>query len=128
VLSEQRRRPAEREHGLRELDLADARDLSAEADPPPLPAAGDPDGHVVYVRSLTKSAAPGLRVAGIGARGAAGARLRAARIVDDFFVSGPLQEAARRRRPMRSTRASAGWPGRSDLHQWVGPVAGAVTA
>ena len=46
------------------------------------------------MRSLTKSAAPGLRVAGIGARGAAGARLRAARIVDDFFVSGPLQEAA----------------------------------
>ena len=33
-------------------------------------------------------------MAGIGARGAAGARLRAARIVDDFFVSGPLQEAA----------------------------------
>jgi DNA-binding transcriptional MocR family regulator len=71
-----------------------ARDLSAEADPPPPLAADDPDGHVVYVRSLTKSAAPGLRVAGIGARGAAGARLRAARIVDDFFVSGPLQEAA----------------------------------
>jgi DNA-binding transcriptional MocR family regulator len=33
-------------------------------------------------------------VAAIGARGAAGARLRAARVVDDFFVSGPLQEAA----------------------------------
>ena len=71
-----------------------ARDLSAGDDPPPPLAADDPDGHVVYVRSLTKSAAPGLRVAGIGARGAAGARLRAARIVDDFFVSGPLQEAA----------------------------------
>ena len=71
-----------------------ARDLSADADPPPPLAADDADGHVVYVRSLTKSAAPGLRVAGIGARGAAGARLRAARIVDDFFVSGPLQEAA----------------------------------
>ena len=46
------------------------------------------------MRSLTKSPRPGLRVAGIGARGAAGARLRAARIVDDFFVSGPLQQAA----------------------------------
>jgi DNA-binding transcriptional MocR family regulator len=33
-------------------------------------------------------------VAAVGARGAAGARLRGARIVDDFFVSGPLQEAA----------------------------------
>jgi DNA-binding transcriptional MocR family regulator len=71
-----------------------ARDLSAGDDPPPPLAADDRDGHVVYVRSLTKSAAPGLRVAAIGARGAAGARLRAARIVDDFFVSGPLQEAA----------------------------------
>jgi DNA-binding transcriptional MocR family regulator len=71
-----------------------ARDLSAGDDPPPPLAADDRDGHVVYVRSLTKSAAPGMRVAGIGARGAAGARLRAARIVDDFFVSGPLQEAA----------------------------------
>ncbi len=71
-----------------------ARDLSAGEDPPPPLAADDRDGHVVYVRSLTKSASPGLRVAGIGARGAAGARLRAARIVDDFFVSGPLQEAA----------------------------------
>jgi DNA-binding transcriptional MocR family regulator len=71
-----------------------SRDLSAGDDPPPPLAADDRDGHVVYVRSLTKSAAPGLRVAAIGARGAAGARLRRARIVDDFFVSGPLQEAA----------------------------------
>jgi DNA-binding transcriptional MocR family regulator len=30
----------------------------------------------------------------VGARGAAGARLRTARVVDDFFVSGPLQHAA----------------------------------
>jgi DNA-binding transcriptional MocR family regulator len=30
----------------------------------------------------------------VGARGAAGARLRAVRLVDDLFVSGPLQEAA----------------------------------
>ena len=45
------------------------------------------------MRSLTKSAAPGLRVAAVSARGAAGARLRAARIIDDFFVAGPLQHA-----------------------------------
>jgi DNA-binding transcriptional MocR family regulator len=71
-----------------------ARDLAIDADPPPPLAAADRDGHVVYLRSLTKAAAPGLRVAAVGARGAAGARLRAVRIVDDLFVAGPLQEAA----------------------------------
>ncbi|WP_272472989.1 PLP-dependent aminotransferase family protein [Baekduia alba] len=70
-----------------------ARDLRIDGDAPPPLAAGDPDGHVVYLRSLTKSAAPGLRVAAVSARGAAGARLKAARIIDDFFVSGPLQHA-----------------------------------
>jgi DNA-binding transcriptional MocR family regulator len=71
-----------------------SRDLVIDGEPPPPLAADDREGHVVYLRSLTKSAAPGLRVAAIGARGAAGARLRGARIVDDFFVAGPLQEAA----------------------------------
>ncbi len=71
-----------------------ARDMPIDADPPPPLAADDPDGHVVLLRSLTKVAAPGLRVAAVSARGAAGARLRAMRHVDDFFVSGPLQHAA----------------------------------
>jgi DNA-binding transcriptional MocR family regulator len=71
-----------------------SRDLAIDGDPPPPLATDDREGHVVYLRSLTKSSAPGLRVAAIGARGAAGARLRGARIADDFFVSGPLQEAA----------------------------------
>jgi DNA-binding transcriptional MocR family regulator len=70
-----------------------ARDLRIDGEAPPPLAADDPDGHVVYLRSLTKSAAPGLRVAAVSARGAAGARLKAARIIDDFFVSGPLQHA-----------------------------------
>jgi DNA-binding transcriptional MocR family regulator len=70
-----------------------ARDLAIDGDPPPPLAAQDPDGHVVYLRSLTKSAAPGLRVAAVSARGVAGVRLKAARVIDDFFVSGPLQHA-----------------------------------
>ncbi|MBL7257658.1 PLP-dependent aminotransferase family protein [Paractinoplanes lichenicola] len=71
-----------------------ARDLAIDGTPPRPLAADDPDGHVVYLRSLTKSAAPGLRIAAVGARGQAGARLRAARILDDLFVAGPLQQAA----------------------------------
>jgi DNA-binding transcriptional MocR family regulator len=71
-----------------------ARDLALDEVPPPPLASKDPDGHVVYVRSLTKSVAPGLRIAALCARGAAGTRLKDARIVDDFFVSGSLQETA----------------------------------
>jgi len=71
-----------------------ARDFALDGQVSPPLAADDPDGRVVYVRSLTKSLAPGMRVAALCARGAAGERLRAARIVGDFFVSGPLQEAA----------------------------------
>ncbi|MFI7080631.1 PLP-dependent aminotransferase family protein [Micromonospora sp. NPDC049903] len=89
-----------------------ARDLTLDGVAPTPLAADDPHGHVVYLRSLTKSAAPGLRVAAIGARGPAGARLRAARLLDDFFVAGPLQQAtievvtapawARHRRALRT--------------------------
>ncbi len=60
--------------------------------PPPL-VARDP-GRVVYIRSLTKSAAAGLRIAAVCSQGPVAARLRAARAADDLFVSGPLQEAA----------------------------------
>ncbi len=71
-----------------------ARDLALDGAPPPPLASRDPDGHVVYVRSLTKPVAPGLRIAALCARGVAGTRLKDARIVDDFFVSGSLQETA----------------------------------
>jgi DNA-binding transcriptional MocR family regulator len=91
------RRPAVlaalREAGAFLIEDDYARDLTIDGDPPPPLAATDPDGHVIYLRSLTKSAAPGLRVAALGARGPAGARLRAARLLDDFFVAGPLQQA-----------------------------------
>jgi DNA-binding transcriptional MocR family regulator len=60
---------------------------------PPL-APIDTNGHVVYLRSLTKSAAPGLRIGAIVAKGAALARLLSARTIADFFIAGPIQEAA----------------------------------
>lgn len=49
---------------------------------------------VVYIRSLTKSSAPGLRVAGIVAKGPVLGRLRTLRATEDWFVSGLLQETA----------------------------------
>lgn len=80
------------------------RDLALGAPPPPPLLCDDADGHVVALRSLTKPAAPGLRVAALIARGPAFSRLRAARIVDDFYVSGVLQEAA------LELVASPAWP------------------
>ncbi len=52
------------------------------------------DGHVIYVRSLTKSIAPSLRVAALCASGPVFERLQAALLVNDFFVPRPLQETA----------------------------------
>lgn len=61
----------------------------------PLPlVADDRDGTVVHVTSLTKPAAPSLRIGALVARGPVMERMRAVRLVDDFFVSRPLQEAA----------------------------------
>lgn len=70
------------------------RDLSFERPPARPLIAADRHGHCVYLRSLTKSTAPGLRIGAIVARGAALARLTACRAAAEFFVSGPLQEAA----------------------------------
>ena len=81
-------------HGAFLIEDDWARDLVIDGMAPPPLATDDIHGHVIYLRSLTKTGAPGLRVAAIGARGAAGARLRTARVLDDFFVAGPLQLAA----------------------------------
>lgn len=69
--------------------------VHADAPTPPRPlAADDPDGVVVHIRSLTKTTSPSLRVGALTARGPAWDRLRAAQVVDGFFVPRPLQEAA----------------------------------
>ncbi|WP_368498535.1 PLP-dependent aminotransferase family protein [Herbiconiux sp. A18JL235] len=57
-------------------------------------ATSDPDGHVVYVRSLTKSVSPAVRIAAVVARGAARSRILTDRVVDGLYVSGVLQTAA----------------------------------
>ncbi|EOM76959.1 putative aminotransferase [Rhodococcus rhodnii LMG 5362] len=70
-----------------------ARDLAIDDAPPPL-AAADPDGHVVYVRSLTKSMSPSIRVAGIVARGPALRRISTSRWAGEMFVPGLAQHVA----------------------------------
>ena len=70
-----------------------ARELTLEHSAlPPMFAQGD--GRVVYIRSLSKCAAPSLRVAAVIAKGAVMNRLRTTRAVDDLFVSLELQEVA----------------------------------
>jgi len=71
-----------------------ARWLPHAGQPPPPLLAGDDDGRVVYLTSLTKAASPSLRIGAIIARGPVADRLRAVRAVDDLFVARALQEAA----------------------------------
>ena len=70
-----------------------ARHLGHGAPMPRTLIADDRDGTVIYVTSLTKSASPSLRIGALVARGPVMQRLTAIRLVDDFFVSRPLQEA-----------------------------------
>jgi DNA-binding transcriptional MocR family regulator len=71
-----------------------ARALSHDGPPPPPLIADDVDGRVVHIASLTKPAAPSLRVGALSARGPVAERIRALRIVDDLFVARFLQDAA----------------------------------
>lgn len=80
-----------------------ARDLAIDGSAPP-PLVRACPSHVVYIRSLTKTAAPGMRIAAIAAMGPVFERLRAARAVDDWFVSGLMQEIA------LELVGSPGWP------------------
>ncbi|GIG69246.1 aminotransferase-like domain-containing protein [Phytomonospora endophytica] len=56
--------------------------------------AEDHDGTVVHLTSLSKPAAPSLRIAALTARGPVMERMRAVGYVDAFFIPRPLQEAA----------------------------------
>ncbi|MCW2679756.1 MAG: GntR family transcriptional regulator [Frankiales bacterium] len=84
---------AVRAHGAFLVEDDWAHDLGIEADPQPLVRLDD-DGHVIYLRSLTKSVSPALRVAAVIARGPARARILADRAAESMYVSGVLQAAA----------------------------------
>jgi DNA-binding transcriptional MocR family regulator len=70
-----------------------AHDFGITTGPTPV-AVRDDNGHVVYIRSLTKSVSPALRVAAIIARGPARERIIADRAATSMYVSGVLQAAA----------------------------------
>ncbi|MUL41511.1 PLP-dependent aminotransferase family protein [Streptomonospora sp. PA3] len=70
-----------------------AHDFGIAAEVAPL-AARDDGGHVIYLRSLTKSVSPSVRVAGIVARGPARGRILAHVQADSLYVSGLLQAVA----------------------------------
>lgn len=57
-------------------------------------AARDESGHVIYIRSLTKSVSPSVRVAAIVARGPVRDRILADNGAEAMYVSGLLQTAA----------------------------------
>lgn len=67
------------------------RDLDFGASTPPPIARTDEHGHVIYLRSISKVSAPGIRIGAVIARGPAAARLRAVRTIADFFASPLLQ-------------------------------------
>lgn len=82
-----------RRHGAFLIEDDWAHDFGITADPAPL-AARDGSGHVVYLRSLTKSLSPAVRVAAVVARGPARERIVADRLAESMYVSGLLQAAA----------------------------------
>ena len=82
-----------RRHGAFLIEDDWAHDFGIAADPAPL-AARDDAGHVVYLRSLTKSISPAVRVAAVIARGPARERLLADFQASAVYVSGILQAVA----------------------------------
>ena len=82
-----------REHGAFLVEDDWAHDFGIVPGPVPL-AARDDSGHVIYLRSLTKSVSPAIRVAAAIARGPARERLLADSVAESMYVSGLLQAAA----------------------------------
>lgn len=82
-----------REHGAFLIEDDWAHDFGITAESAPL-AAREDGGHVIYLRSLTKSVSPAVRVAGLIARGPARERILADTGAQAMYVSPVLQAAA----------------------------------
>ncbi|WP_435742275.1 PLP-dependent aminotransferase family protein [Nocardioides sp. SYSU DS0663] len=82
-----------RGHGAFLVEDDWAHDFAIDTDPLPV-ATQDDSGHVVYLRSLTKSMSPTIRVGAVLARGPVLERLVADRSAESLYVSGLLQHAA----------------------------------
>ena len=82
-----------RDHGAFLVEDDWAHDFGITTTPRPV-AAQDDSGHVIYLRSLTKSVSPALRIAAVIARGPARERILADRGADSMYVSGLLQAAS----------------------------------
>ncbi|BBX89935.1 PLP-dependent aminotransferase family protein [Mycolicibacterium boenickei] len=82
-----------RGHGAFLIEDDWAHDFGIDSTSRPV-AASDDAGHVIYLRSLTKSVSPSIRVAAMVARGPARDRILADRGAESMYVSGLLQDAA----------------------------------
>lgn len=82
-----------REHGAFLVEDDWARDFGIDEAPAPL-AAFDDAGHVIHVRSLTKSVSPAVRVGAVIGRGPVRDRLLADLAAESMYVSPVLQAAA----------------------------------
>ncbi|MDH6195969.1 DNA-binding transcriptional MocR family regulator [Mycobacterium frederiksbergense] len=82
-----------RAHGAFLIEDDWAHDFGIDAAVRPV-APSDEAGHVIYLRSLTKSVSPSIRVAALVARGPARDRILADRSAESMYVSGLLQAAA----------------------------------
>jgi DNA-binding transcriptional MocR family regulator len=84
---------AVRRHGAFLIEDDWAHDFGIDDEPVPL-ASRDDGGHVVYLRSLTKSVSPSVRIAGVIARGPARERILCDARAEAIYVSDLLQAAA----------------------------------
>jgi DNA-binding transcriptional MocR family regulator len=82
-----------RRHGAFLIEDDWAHDFGITSEPVPV-ATRDDSGHVIYIRSLTKSISTAIRIAAVIARGPARERILAHRAAESMYVSGLLQAAA----------------------------------